>query len=171
MDELSCDFCSKLFLKKRSQIARSKKHFCSARCQQEARKNGKMVSCFVCGRQSYKKKKDLLRSKSKKYFCSQQCSNTWLGSQQLKNKHPNWINGEFAYKEILARENPKKQCLLCGYKNKQVIIVHHIDQNRKNNRVENLTWLCRNCHHLVHNYSEPYKQLAQKVRMYGKKKV
>jgi predicted HNH restriction endonuclease len=33
----------------------------------------------------------------------------------------------------------------------RVLAVRHIDQNHKNNNVENLAWLCHNCHHLVHN--------------------
>jgi predicted HNH restriction endonuclease len=33
-----------------------------------------------------------------------------------------------------------------------VLAVHHVDQNRTNNKVTNLAWLCHNCHHLVHRY-------------------
>jgi predicted HNH restriction endonuclease len=27
-----------------------------------------------------------------------------------------------------------------------------VDKNRKNNKIKNLIWLCRNCHFLIHNY-------------------
>ncbi|MBI4281264.1 HNH endonuclease [Candidatus Uhrbacteria bacterium] len=39
-------------------------------------------------------------------------------------------------------------------KNNRVLLVHHIDENRKNNVLSNLVWLCRNCHFLVHKYNE-----------------
>lgn len=171
MKEASCHFCSKTFFRKQSQLAISKRHFCSPKCQYEARKTGKLITCFICGKCVYKKKKDILYSKSGKYFCGQRCSNKWLGSQRLAERHPNWVSGEFAYKEILSRQSPHKKCLLCGYKNKEAIIVHHVDQNRKNNKVENLVWLCRNCHHLVHNYTEPYKRLMRKINPHGKESV
>jgi 5-methylcytosine-specific restriction endonuclease McrA len=45
-------------------------------------------------------------------------------------------------------------CKRCGTEDKRVLEAHHIDSNRKNNTIQNLVWLCRNCHHLVHNHKE-----------------
>jgi len=45
---------------------------------------------------------------------------------------------------------------------KKVIIVHHIDKNRKNNKLSNLAWLCRNCHFLVHHHEEENLKFLEK---------
>ena len=149
-----CSPCSKKFVKKPSQIKRCRKSFCSTKCQYKAKRRGKLIECFICKKQVYKQQKDLLRSQSKKYFCSRSCSNQWHGSEFVGKKHPNWIHGSFAYKNILLREKIKRVCFLCNNKDIQVLVAHHIDQNRKNNNAKNLIWLCRNCHHLVHNYKD-----------------
>lgn len=38
------------------------------------------------------------------------------------------------------------QCERCGYEDKRILTVHHIDRNHSNNAQENLTLLCWNCH-------------------------
>jgi predicted HNH restriction endonuclease len=45
-------------------------------------------------------------------------------------------------------------CVLCKVSDKRILAVHHKDNNRKNNKVENLVWLCHNCHILVHHFGE-----------------
>jgi len=47
-----------------------------------------------------------------------------------------------------------KKCVKCGYDDLRALAVHHVDQNRKNNGIHNLVWLCRNCHFLEHFYKE-----------------
>jgi predicted HNH restriction endonuclease len=47
-------------------------------------------------------------------------------------------------------------CKKCGNKDARVLEVHHLDKNRKNSNIENLIWLCANCHTLVHRYNESY---------------
>jgi hypothetical protein len=37
-------------------------------------------------------------------------------------------------------------CVMCGYGIEAVLEVAHLDQNRKNNEVQNLAVLCPNCH-------------------------
>ncbi len=171
MVNISCDFCSKKFFRKPSQIKKYKNCFCSTDCQYEARKNGAYINCFICKKQTYKKQRDLLQSQSKKYFCGYSCSNKWHGSKFAGDKHPNWINGRFSYKKILLRTRVKKICFLCNTRNIQVLVAHHIDQNRENNDSKNLIWLCRNCHHLVHNYRDTYLTFGNKLKLYVGKKV
>ncbi len=65
--------------------------------------------------------------------------------------HGNWNGGESSYREIMFRNNIPLKCSDCGLKEKRVLLVHHKDKNRKNNKIENLRWLCRNCHYLAHN--------------------
>ncbi len=171
MVDITCDFCSKKFLRKPSQIKRCKNCFCSTECQYKARRKGRYVNCFICKKQVYKQQKDLLQSQSKKYFCSRSCSNKWHGSEFVGEKHPNWIDGRFVYKNILLKTKIARICFLCDNKNTQVLVAHHIDQNRKNNNFKNLIWLCRNCHHLVHNYNDVSIIFSDKLKSYVGKKV
>lgn len=157
-----CDFCGEEFRRKKSQLKLSTNHYCSRNCAEQGRKKGKTVKCFNCKKLVYKSLKDLNRSKSKNYFCSRTCGNLWIGKQQRSENSPNWNGGESSYKEILKRVNVKKECVSCGRNDSKVLCVHHIDKNRKNNSIENLTWLCRNCHFLIHNYKrEMYKFLGK----------
>ncbi|MBU4162493.1 HNH endonuclease, partial [Patescibacteria group bacterium] len=38
----------------------------------------------------------------------------------------------------------------CGISDKRVLVVHHIDGNRKSNSIKNLERLCCNCHAIAH---------------------
>lgn len=42
-------------------------------------------------------------------------------------------------------------CFRCRVSDIRVLAVHHADENRTNNGVENLIWLCHNCHYLIHH--------------------
>lgn len=62
----------------------------------------------------------------------------------------------------LIRQGVKeKKCEICGldsWMGKPIPLeLHHIDENRFNNRLENLQILCSNCHMQVHNYSNTTK--------------
>jgi len=171
MANIICGLCSKTFPRKPSQIKRCKKSFCSRECKYKARKKGQYVDCFICKKRIYKQQKDLLESQSKKYFCSRSCSNKWHGSEFIGAKHPNWIDGRFVYKNILLKTKIANECFFCSNKNTQVLVAHHIDQNRKNNKPKNLIWLCRNCHHLVHNYKDVSLKFLDKLKSHAGKKV
>jgi len=99
--------------------------------------------------------RELKSSKSKKYFCSKSCQTKWRNEYFSGEKHPNWKGGFFReYREILTKGGAKPVCKLCGLKDKRLLVAHHKDKNHKNHDVENLVWLCLNCHYLVHNYNQ-----------------
>jgi hypothetical protein len=55
-------------------------------------------------------------------------------------------------------------CTCCGFnKWPQILQFHHIDKNRKNNSLDNLTVLCPNCHRALHQRIAEieFKSLAQ----------
>ena len=128
--------------------------FCSPECQYIAARKGKVVNCAVCGKGVYRKPHLLKLSQSGKYFCSKSCQTIWRNSEYIGSKHANWKDGRYAYRSVLTRHKVPQQCKLCGTIDARVLAVHHIDQNRKNNAVDNLAWLCHNCHHLVHHHEE-----------------
>lgn len=117
-------------------------------------RTGKIVKCYLCNKESYKTKKSLRVSKSKKYFCSKSCQTKWRNTVFVGKKHANWKGGKYSYRSVLSRNNVKAVCKLCRTKDRRVLAIYHIDKNRRNNKVENLSWLCHNCHHLVHHHKE-----------------
>ena len=77
---------------------------------------------------------------------------------QAGAKHPRWLGGITlepygigwtAARRNLVRERDFFTCQLC-LKGGNSFHVHHIDYNKKNNVMDNLITLCRNCHSKLH---------------------
>ena len=101
--------------------------------------------CPVC-KKKFKVKKDSPREKT---TCSHSCANVYFRSGK---NNPNWKDGlklDSRYRR-LAFENYKHECYLCRFNKKYALVVHHIDENRNNNKLDNLIILCANCHYGVH---------------------
>lgn len=162
MPVVKCRICAKKFYAKPFWIRRGYGKYCSASCQHQGQKNGKVVQCHICSKNAYKPRKALRHSKSKKYFCSKSCQTIWRNSQVFIGvKHPNWKSGEFAYRTVLRRNKVPAVCGLCQTKDGRILATHHIDKNRKNNKLDNLAWLCHNCHFLVHHYAIEKKRFME----------
>jgi hypothetical protein len=153
-----CKECKKEFRTKPFFIKLGQGIYCSAGCHHKGMRNGKLVKCFVCGKEVYKSLKSLQGSKSKKYFCTKNCQTIWRNSLYIGPKHANYISGRFSYRSVMSRNKVPQICIVCKTTDFRVLAVHHIDQNRKNNKLSNLVWLCHNCHHLVHRYPEEKKR-------------
>ena len=146
--------CNNYFYAKQSWIKQGWGKYCSRQCHYEAKKRGKLVSCFICNKEVYRIPKDLRASKSKKYFCNKTCQTIWRNQVFRGPRHSNWKGGEhIEYREILLKNRIKPICKSCHITDKRVLCVHHLDKNRRNNNIANLVWLCHNCHHLVHQYN------------------
>jgi len=147
-----CKLCKTIFKTKPSHVKNGYGKYCSADCHHASMKSGKMVKCHICGKEVYKTLKALRISKSRKWFCSKSCQTSWRNVEFSGPKHANYINGQFTYRSLLSRTKIPKKCRLCKTGDIRVLAVHHMDENRSNNKVGNLIWLCHNCHHLVHRY-------------------
>jgi len=156
---VSCFICSKEFYSKLSWLKKGKGKFCSVACSSFSKKRGKNVKCFICEKEIYKSLKDLKNSKSKNYFCSKKCSLLWNNSLHFGDNSVNWKGGRFSYKKIIERTGLPKICFLCEKDDIKILSVHHLDQNRSNNDIKNLVWLCQNCHFLIHHYSREKQKL------------
>ncbi|MFZ2975328.1 MAG: HNH endonuclease [Candidatus Moraniibacteriota bacterium] len=155
MVQIKCNVCKKEFYAKPSQIKNGLGKYCSRECHHVKLKTGKIVSCYICKKQTYKSGKALKGSKSKKYFCSKSCQTKWRNSMVFIGKnHTNWKGGRFTYRNIISRSNVPKVCTICDEKDTRVLLVHHMDVDNKNNKLDNLIWLCHNCHFLVHHYAK-----------------
>jgi len=146
-----CKICSQEFQTRPSHVKMGWGKFCSNKCHYLSMKTGKFVECDECKIKIYKNNTKLGRSKSGKYFCGKSCQTKWRNKFFSGNKHLNWINGENTYRNLLLRADIKQICSRCKKDDTRILAVHHIDRNRKNNTIENLVWLCHNCHYLVHH--------------------
>lgn len=130
-------------------------------------KTGKWLNCPICGTRFYRKRCHLIRSK--KHYCSPEChAKSKKGKipknlEQARKNSPikpgkeniNWNGGISEYpsewtgelkRKVFARDNNK--CQDCGKKGKKRsdLIVHHVDFNKNNCKINNLVLLCRSCH-------------------------
>lgn len=151
MPYVNCKRCSANFYAKPRHLKVGWGKFCSQKCQFQAQRTGVLVNCTECGQQIYRTPKHFKHSQSGNFFCNKSCFAVWKNKTMLiGEKHINWRHGEYAYRNIMKRTTKNPVCLGCGIKDFRVLLVHHKDRNRKNNKVENLVWLCHNCHHLEH---------------------
>lgn len=164
MPYVNCQICQKAFYAKPRHLKIGWGRFCSRECQSRGRMNGFFVQCTNCKKRIYRTPKHLKHSKGNNFFCDRSCLAIWKNERVLiGEKHPNWKHGENAYRNIMKRSDVTPLCKSCNTKDTRVLLVHHIDKNRKNNNLENLMWLCHNCHFLVHHYNEEREKLMVPV--------
>ena len=75
--------------------------------------------------------------------CSHSCSNTYFRSG-INN--PNWKNESYRSTCWVHHE---KKCIVCD--EEKIVAVHHVNENREDNRPENLVPLCPTHHQYVHS--------------------
>ncbi len=157
-----CGDCKDNFYVRPNHIKRGWGKFCSRKCSLLNRpRAGKIILCFICRKETYKEPKALKHSKSGNHFCSKSCQTIWRNSMVfIGPNHPNWKGGSCRnYRVIMSKTGKKKICIRCETKDERVIAVHHIDHNHQNNDSKNLTYLCHNCHFLIHHYNEERQRL------------
>ena len=150
----TCLQCSRSFSAEKKEVNRGRSVFCGLECffiHRKANKKEKEHNCVcaLCNTTFY-------RSTSKQanvnglQFCSRKCSDVAKETERALILRSDANKGSHSYREI-ARRNQEAACKLCGYsKMPEVLQVHHIDKNRKNNKVENLEILCPTCHAETH---------------------
>ena len=103
MPNANCQVCGKEFSVKPSHQKLGYGKYCSQKCNGGAQKTGKFVKCHICGKQVWKTKRSLERSKSKLYFCNKSCSTKWRNKHLIQEKHSNWKNGVTTYRKVLLK--------------------------------------------------------------------
>ena len=135
-------------------------HYVCPICIQENREKKKIenntnieVECAYCHKKFLKLKSRLKNSKSGLYFCCREHKDLAqkLDSGKkfdiLRPEHYGKLSdSSYNYREKAFREYEHK-CAICNYNEEPKILqVHHIDENRQNNSIDNLIILCPNCH-------------------------
>jgi 5-methylcytosine-specific restriction endonuclease McrA len=153
MPQVKCKQCGSDFYAKPCSLKRGWGIYCSSKCQYEGSRKGIFVKCEICGTEIWRKPRQLGHSKSQKYFCTKSHQTLWRNQLFSGSEHWNWKNGEnIAHKAFLIKNKIKPVCKLCACVDIRILAVHHLDKDHKNNVLENLVFLCHNCHHLVHCY-------------------
>ena len=151
---VSCKICRKSFKAKPWHLQQGWSKCCSKKCRDEALKKGKFVNCDTCRKRIWRTPKKVKRSKSGKFFCKKSCQTIWRNKVYSGSNHALWIGGSSSgfYRRKFLKSGVPIICKLCNEKDIRVLQVHHKDSNRKNNELNNLVWVCLNCHHLIHNH-------------------
>lgn len=149
-----CKFCGTQVF--RSQAKARKPVFCSSSCSAKYHNPNRLQarpSCIQC-----MKTLDLMTGK----FCSNKCQ----GDYQYLKYVERWLAGvetggfpklsRHIKRWLVIRDGEK--CNLCGWNGKNPVTgniaveIDHVDGNPRNNRPDNLRFLCPNCHSLTPTY-------------------
>lgn len=153
MVRVKCSVCGKEFDRELKSYNINKKRgqniYCSKECQMAQQKTGQLVHCAYCNKSIYATKHRIEKSKSGLIFCSHSCNASYF-NPITKKKEDSGTYRERAFKTY------EHKCAICGWSgDERVLEVHHIDENRDNNDLDNLIILCPMCHRYLtlHIYS------------------
>jgi predicted nucleic acid-binding Zn ribbon protein len=142
-----CVVCGKEIYKRPFEILKNKgRVYCSIRCYGISCR--KESPCKICG-------KPILARFNKK-TCSRSCANKLRIGMKYKLNAPrkdNVVTYRIQKARLIQLRGPT--CERCGYNRIGILQVHHKDQNRQNNALNNLELVCPNCH-----YEEHYGEVA-----------
>ena len=133
-------------------------------------KKGKWVECPICGKTRWVFARDL--KKGERHFCSQTCHYAFKKGKNLRESNPSWRGGKtlitgrpavympnhyrsgpngYVYEQIIIAEKilnrPLKYFKQGSVDNE---IIHHIDENKKNNELSNLLICTEGYHRFLH---------------------
>ena len=161
---VSCQICGKNFYTKPRCLKIGWGKFCSRACQYPSQRTGREVVCTTCRKSIYRTPKHFRHSVSGNFFCDKSCSAIWKNQHLIIGEnHARWKNGKNAYRNIIKRGGVAAVCNRCREDDFRILLVHHIDGNRQNNVLDNLMWLCYNCHFLIHHYNDERKKLMASI--------
>ena len=151
MPVVNCKQCNKEFYAKPNWIKIGNGKYCSMICSQKGQMRGAYFDCEICKKKVWRIPSKIRHSKSGKIFCTKSCQALWRNKFYSGPLHPKWDGGKNIYRKVLMATGKPIICRNCGYDDEKVLLAHHIDKDRSHNTAENLEWLCRNCHYLVHD--------------------
>lgn len=90
-----CENCGQKFYAAPYRLKRGWGKYCSQECQNEAQRKGEYVECAYCGKEIYRKQRDLDReSKTGLYFCDKSCQCAWKNKRRKSEGKLEKITGE-----------------------------------------------------------------------------
>lgn len=126
--------------------------YCSRECQNHGQYQAFTKVCGTCNKEF-----TVSNSRQNKVFCSLLCrthTKVDLVERRKKAKRAAIISrGTFTGATLrkFVFDSKQKECEICGYDEYDFCLdVHHIDENPRNNVLENLAVLCCMCHKKLH---------------------
>ena len=111
--------------------------------------------CSYCHKKIIRLKSELNKNKTGKLYCSREC-----GNRDKNENITNKTDGS-AYRRNALATYPN-ECCACGYKEDiRILEVHHLDENRNNNHIDNLRILCPNCHKKLTLHLYTFEELLE----------
>ena len=149
-EEFNCKFCGKKSIRRiKAHKGRRKKEFCDIKCSGMAARNRLTVKCQNCGKKIYRTHSRVETSRHGVFFCGRKCKDyaQSLNGDCKEIRPPHYGNGEYSYRNRTAvKKQLAKGCIDCLESKYYLLVVHHIDGDRTNNKESNLEVVCRNCH-------------------------
>lgn len=153
----TCYGCQRRFAVKQCEIGRRSAMWCSRDCAAKA-KTGRRRSLLVWKKCEQCPTMLLLtpgRARLKR-FCSRQCQGLFHRVYLSGARNPRYVHGEGAEEHpadfrkirptILRRD--QRRCRVCTCR--EMLQLHHLDQDKSNNEQTNLIALCSPCHRRTH---------------------
>jgi len=148
-----CRQCGEPFVRYRS-AARSKPMYCGLPCTRMASRRRREVLCAFCGKAFQRRLSQLEHAKSSGIqFCSRRCKDRAQGldgGAAFSAMRPPHYSGDGVTYRRRALRHYGSACRICRYSNERVLIVHHKDGDRNNNKLDNLEVLCPTHHAEYH---------------------
>lgn len=147
-----CETCQGEFLADKREVNRGNARYCSLSCVASRKRVATPnTECAYCGIPFYRSRSKLKASKSGLAFCCREhkdLAQRLGGIREIQPKHYGTIVTD--YRTVAKRElNPI--CSGCGYdKVPGILEVHHKNHDRSDNSIDNLCYLCPNCHQEHH---------------------
>lgn len=138
-----CIICGKPIYKRPHELQKNNgRVFCSLNCYGFSCR--KEIPCVICGK--------LILSGLHRKTCSRGCANKHRAGIKYKMNGPrDKVKKQRSLKLKLLKQRGKL-CEKCGYNIYEILVVHHKDKNRENNKLENLELICPNCHAKEHYF-------------------
>lgn len=165
-EEVNCKNCGETIEKILSEIKPN--NFCNKKCSAEYLEKTIEMSCEECGEKVTRRPS----TAGSKAFCSKECQLDNM-TNESEREYPQEFNKKLKRK---IRKKDLQTCQICGIANEKCrekygaqLDIHHMDEDKNNNSINNLTALCRSCHGSMRNQEQAEKLRHSKHTMSYKK--
>ena len=137
-----------VFQTKYENVKRDKRaHFICPKCKEDFRNRNKVkVVCAYCKKEFFKSKSKSEVTKSGLHFCCREHKDKGQRVESSLALVETYKANLYTYRKLAFRNYPH-ECAVCRWnEDNYVLEVHHIDENRLNNELDNLIILCPTCH-------------------------
>jgi hypothetical protein len=145
-----CETCGKIFVKRRNSTK-----YCSNKCSGEAKRKRSLIKCDFCGNEFEIHE----CHRSVHNFCSKSCYSEWQKIYIKEEKSPRWNGGVHIQDGYIFHRQEdgsyKAEHRLVVEKTigrplRSDEIVHHLDENKQNNNIDNLVVVTKAEHIQIH---------------------